>query len=163
MDQSVSARLWSKVLYQNNSQLHLLNSKYFGTYYPWLSIKYDSILVAADWVWRRRCREKRERVSKSVILCCIDISGECRSSSFLKLSSYGSRGVWRWRGAGGKAFLSLCLLATPKPRPLSLFKKYLDARGPWPLGPTRPHALYRSVARDLVFSFSISFIRQMAT
>ena len=52
-------------------------------------------------------------------------------------------------GAKGQASLSLSLLATPKLHPLSLFSFQISwSPGPWPLGPTRPHALdWREVIR----------------
>ena len=51
------------------------------------------------------------------------------------------RGVWNWEEAGGQAFLSLSLLATPKPRPLSLFSQIPRSPGamaPWSHPSTRP-------------------------
>ena len=56
------------------------------------------------------------------------------------------RGVWRWGGAGGHG---LCVPQSFSHAQVSPFLcsllEFLEARGPWPLGPTRSHALASTV------------------
>ena len=56
-----------------------------------------------------------------------------------------------WGGVGGQASPSRSLLAPPKPGPFLCSFKFLEARGPWPLGPTMSTRPWCRIILDPIF------------
>ena len=99
---------------------------------------------SAENAGRRRHVSKQNVMEYFPMIMIVIPMKKCRKivEQELRTSSEACEG---WGGAGGRGqvSLSLWLLAAPKLRPFFCSFKFREARGPWPLGPTRPHALVR--------------------